>query len=162
MTSGPATAGPVTSGPVTGGPGASGAVTIDPGARRNGLASLVARLVEEHLADGRRRATLASLRAVIGLLATDAGVAVTMAFREGGLTLYDGLRGDADVVIEGKGEQLVELGMLRLWLGYPVLLDRPGRQLLARLVEGRLRIRGLLFHPLLVARLARLLAVGAA
>jgi hypothetical protein len=134
-------------------------VTIDAGAGRNGLALLVARLLDEHLEDPARRRQLRALRAVVGLSATDAGVALTLAFRGGHLTLYDGLRGDADVVIEARGEQLVQLSLTSLWLGYPHLLNARGRALARDLLSGRLRIRGLLFHPLLVARLARLLAV---
>jgi hypothetical protein len=136
-------------------------VTVDAGARRNGLADLVARLCTEHLHDPRRRRLLVGLRAVVGLSASDAGVALTLAFRPGGLTVYDGLRGDADVVIEARGEELVSLALIRLVVGYPLPLDARGRELVRQLASGRLRIRGLLFHPLLVARLARLLAVPA-
>src|SRR5205814_35454 len=105
-------------------------VSIDRGAGKNGLALLIARLLEENLAsDPARCRQLRRLRAVVGLRATDAGVAVTLAFRGGHLTLYDGLRGDADVVIEARGEQLVQLALISVWRGYPHVLDSRGRAL---------------------------------
>jgi hypothetical protein len=142
-------------------------VVLDEGARDNGLALMLAQLVEENLREHpwKERDLLALDRLAVGIVAPDADVRLTMVFEAGRLTLCGGLRPDCDLLVRTDAERVARLSHLPVRrigpLRLPDYLCAAGRRLLFDLVRGRLRVKGLLCHPLKVTRLMRLLSVNA-
>jgi hypothetical protein len=130
-------------------------VAADP----SGLATLIGGLIEANLAAHPERSSL--LRpAVVGLVATDAGVAITLRIAPRGVTVVDGLAGRPQVVIEADSDTLTELSSVPLRFGFPDATTAEGRAVTGKLVKGELKVRGLARHPGIVSRLNRLLSVA--
>lgn len=124
----------------------------------NGLASMIGGLVEGNLGAHPERARL--LRpAVVGIVAADAGVALTLRLAPGRVTVANGLSGRPQVVVRADSETLTELSSVPLRFGFPDALTREGRAVTRKLIKGELKVKGLLLHPGTVARLNLLLSV---
>jgi hypothetical protein len=129
-------------------------------AEPTGLAEMVAGLLEANLL--RRPEREALLRpAVIGIEAEDAGVAITVRLTERRIEISNGaaIRG-SDLRIRADGADLLALSTSPLRLGMPDPLTGQGRAILRRFARGRVRISGMLRHPIVLSRFARLLSVS--
>jgi hypothetical protein len=128
-------------------------------AEPSGLATMIGGLIEGNLAAHPDRAKL--LRpAVVGIVATDAGVAITLRLARRRVIVADGLLGRPQVAVEADSETLTELSSTPLRLGFPDALTTEGRAVTQKLLRGDLRVRGLGRHPGIVSRLNRLLSVA--
>jgi hypothetical protein len=128
-------------------------------AEPSGLAAMIGGLIDGNLAAHPDRARL--LRpAVVGIVATDAGVAITLRLSPGRVTVADGLLGRPQVVVEADSGTLTDLTSAPLRLGLPDAMTSEGRAVTGKLLRGRLRVRGLVRHPGIVSRLNLLLSVA--
>jgi hypothetical protein len=129
------------------------------GPEPSGLASMVAELIEQNLArDPGRRELLRPLVAVLD--APDADVTVFLRVAPAHVRVGDGNVPDAHLSIRAQSGRLLDLTTTPLRFGLPDLLRHEGRVIVGDLLGRRLRIRGLLRHPLRLARLTRLLSVA--
>ena len=141
-------------------------VVVDESARGNGLALMIAQLVEENLAEHpwKRLDLLALDPLAVGIVARDADTRLTMVFDEAKLTLYGGLHPACDVLVTTDAERVAKLSHLSVarlgGMRIPNALGEAGRRLVADLLRGRVRVKGLLAHPIKLARLLRLLSVN--
>jgi hypothetical protein len=125
----------------------------------SGLASIVADLVEQNLArDPARRALLLPTVAVLD--APDADVVVFLRIGRDDVRVGDGDVPDAHVRIRSDSGRLLDLTTAPLRFGFPDALSPEGRAIVRDLLLRRIRIRGLLRHPLRLARLTKLLSVA--
>ena len=130
------------------------------GATPSGLAELVAGLIEQNLA--REPERVAHLRpSTVVLVAPDAGVAVTVRLARGGVLVSDGVAPGAHLRITAPSERLLALAAAPLRGGLPDPLRRAGRSALADVATGRVRVRGLVWHPRRLAHFTSLLSVSA-
>jgi hypothetical protein len=128
-------------------------------AEPSGLATMIGGLIEGNLAAHPDRAKL--LRpAVVGIVPTDAGVAITLRLAPRRVTVADGLLGRSQVAVEADSGTLTELSSTPLRLGFPDAMTTEGRAITQKLLRGDLRVRGLARHPGIVSRLNRLLSVA--
>ncbi len=124
----------------------------------NGLASMLGRLIEANLE--RNPARIRHLgRGCIAVRALDIGLATTLTMAPGRVSVSNGNRGRPEVRVRGDSLTLLRLTDTPLRFGFPNLLSREGRALARKVLSGNLKIRGMLRHPLEVARLNRLLSV---
>lgn len=129
------------------------------GSEPSGLAEMLAQLLRSNLDRHPERSAL--LRpATIELIALDAGVRATVRLGPGRIEIAGGALGSADVRVRGTSGDLLALSAAPLRLGLPDPLDRDGRAVLARMARGRVRVSGMLRHPGMVSRFARLLSVA--
>ena len=125
----------------------------------SGLASMVAELLEQNLArDPARRGLLRPSVAVLD--ASDADVTVFLRITPEDVRVGDGNVPDAHLSIRAQSGRLLDLTTTPLRFGLPDVLSREGRAIVGDLLGRRLRIRGLLRHPLRLARLTKLLSVA--
>jgi hypothetical protein len=125
----------------------------------SGLALLVADLIEQNLArDPGRRALLRPTVAVLD--APDADVTVFLRIVPDDVRIGDGEVPDAHLRIRASSERLLGLTTAPLRFGLPDPLRPEGRTIVADLLRRQIRIRGLLRHPLRLARLTKLLSVA--
>lgn len=128
-------------------------------AEPNGLASMLGTLIEQNLARDPARHRL--LRpAVVTLTASDAGVGATLRIGRGEVEVANGTDPHAQLAVSTDAHRLLELAAVPLRLALPDVLTARGREVVASLLRGRLRVRGLLRHPLLMTRLNRLLSAA--
>jgi hypothetical protein len=133
-------------------------VTLESG-EPDGLARMLAGLIEANLArHPERRSLLAD--AVFELVAPDAGVSATIRIEAGRVRVAPGSgAGDAHVCVLASSRDLLMLAASPLRAGLPDPLAAEGRAVLGRVLRRRIRIDGLLGHPVRLSRLARLLSV---
>jgi hypothetical protein len=132
-------------------------VYLDP--EPSGLASMIGGLIEANLAaHPQRRALLRP--ALVGLVARDAGVAITLRIAPGRVTVADELAGNPQVVVRADSDTLTELSSIPLRFGFPDPTTPPGRAVTRKLLRGELQVRGLVRHPGVMSRLNRLLSVA--
>jgi hypothetical protein len=132
-------------------------VHVDPNA--NGLPAMLGQLIEQNLArDPRRRRLLRP--AVVSIRVPDASVSASLHIRPGGIDVRPGLDPGAQVVIRADADRVLALTAVPLRFGFPDVLSTDGRAVVADLLAGRTRGRGLVRHPLRVARLSMLLSVA--
>ena len=124
----------------------------------SGLAELIAGLLEQNLA--REPVRVARLRpSLVALVAPDAGVAATVRLAPGGVRVADGVAADAHLRVVADADRLLALAAAPLRAGLPDPLHPDGRAALADVVTGRVRVHGLLRHPIRLARFTSLLSV---
>jgi hypothetical protein len=125
----------------------------------SGLAMMVADLIGQNLArDPARQALLRPLVAVLG--ASDADVTVFLRIGRDDVRVGDGDVPDAHLRIQTTSDRLLDLTTAPLRFGLPDPLQPEGRAIVADLLRRRIRIRGLMRHPLRLARLTELLSVA--
>lgn len=137
----------------------------DPVEDHAGFRAMVEGLLEANLERVPARTTLIRHHEASTLVATDAGVAVTIRMQPGDgrvsgrVLVVDGADPDAEIVVRAESMALLELAAVPLRFGLPDVLTSGGRRMLAAIVRRRIRIRGLLRHLGTVRRLSVLLSV---
>ena len=129
------------------------------GGEPSGLASMVADLIEQNLTRDPTRWALLR-RAVAVLEAPDADVTVFLRIAPEGVRVGDGDVPDAHLRIRSDSGRLLDLTTAPLRGGLPDPLLPEGRAIVGDLLRRRIRIRGLLLHPLRLVRLTKLLSVA--
>ncbi len=126
----------------------------------NGLAHMLCAVLEANLdADPRRERWLRS--ATVEIVAADADVRATVRLSNDLVEIASGPADpSAPVRIRASAQDLLALAGAPLVLGLPNPLRREGRRVLGRILQGRILIAGMLRHPLVLSRFARLLSVG--
>ena len=133
-------------------------VTVS-GQEPSGLASMLAELIRTNLSKDPARAAL--LRpSVVVLDAPDAEVTVFLRIAPDEVRVGDGDVPDAHLRIRADAVRLLDLTTVPLRFGFPDVGRPEGRAVLGDLLARRLRIRGLLRHPVRLARVTRLLSVA--
>ena len=123
----------------------------------SGLSRMLGDLIKQNLV--REPGRMRLLRpAVFAIEAPDAQVGVTLVIGIGGVRVAEGADGAAQVRVRADSLRLLAISGSPLRFGYPDVLSRQGRDVLADILRGRVRIGGLLRHPALVARLTSLLS----
>jgi hypothetical protein len=128
-------------------------------AEPNGLADLVGRLIETNLeTEPDRRALLRDT--VVLLTASDAAIEATLRLSSAGVDVANGLGGRRPhIVIAADAYDLIELAGATLRFGFPDVMDPRGRSVIRRIAIRRVRVSGMLRHPIRLSRFTRLLSV---
>ena len=128
-------------------------------AEPNGLAELVGRLIETNLeAEPDRRALLRDT--VVRLTASDAAIEATVTLSSAGVDVSNGPGGRRPhLVIAADAYDLIELAGAPLRFGFPDVLHPRGRSVIRRIATRRVRVSGMLRHPIRLSRFTRLLSV---
>lgn len=138
-------------------------VALAAGAENNGLAAMIAGLIEQNLADrADKRTDFARMKGRVAVVAEDAGVAVTLVFDRGRLDVHDGITGIPDVTVRADSDDVVALSQVELTrlFALPNVRAAHGRAVLARSKAGKIHVHGALLHPRLVLRLTRVMSVA--
>lgn len=126
-------------------------------AEPSGLASMLGRLIEQNLArDPGRVRWLRPAR--VALVAADAGVGVTLRIGPGGVEVANGADRRVDLEVVTDAHRLLDLAAVPLLLGLPDPFTASGRAVTRALLGRRLRVHGLVRHPLRLMRLNLLLS----
>lgn len=136
-----------------------GLVAIDPAA--SGLGAMLGGLLQGNLDAHPARARLVrGARGTVNITATDAGASCGLRFTGSAIDVSDA-HPRADLDIATTSEILMGLTAVPLRFGLPDALTAEGRRVVGLLASRKLRVRGLVQHLGLMARVQRLLAVSA-
>jgi hypothetical protein len=121
----------------------------------NGVARLLARVVEEKLEEPEKKAIFDGLDFTLSVHVVDVGQSASVTFGQGEATVTRGRPAcdpgksrRPDLAVECDNATFVQFTMFRTGRrGIPNVLDENGRSVLRKVLTGRLRIRGLVRHP---------------
>jgi hypothetical protein len=132
-------------------------VYLDP--EPSGLASMLGGIIEGNLRDHPERERLLAQPTVYGFDVPDVEIRVSLRLSPERVQLKEGIVGRPQVVIRAESDVVLGLSIVPLRLGFPDPATESGRTVVSDLIRGRLRIQGLIRHPLRLARLNKLLSV---
>jgi hypothetical protein len=131
------------------------------GDEATGLAAMLSDLIRQNLEEKPdKRSDLEKLDIVVSIEVSDADVSVRLSFRGGTVALRNAEAGAADIRISATAETVLSLCSLRIRRGIPMLVNRDGLAMLGKILSGKLRIGGLLLHPVQLLRFTRLMSVN--
>ena len=110
------------------------------------FASMLGGLIEANV-EGRpeKQGDFERLVAKVGIWVTDINEGVTLDFKGGNLIVHTGLKPRRTITIRTDAETVMNLSNLKIGLlGLPVYYDEVGRGIAFKLLQGKLRIDGLL------------------
>jgi len=125
------------------------------------LAAMLVGLIEANV-DSRadRKKDFDSLEARVGIWVTDIDEGVTLEFRKGSLVVHNGLQAKRDLTIRAETGTVMKLSNLKIGLlGMPIYYDDVGRSVAMKLVQGKLRIEGLLGNVATLNTVTRIFSV---
>ena len=129
----------------------------EPSAFASMLGGLIEANVESRPA---RRKDFDSLAARVGIWVTDIDEGVTLDFQKGSLVVHNGLEAKRDLTIRAEAETVMNLSNLKIGVfGMPIYYDKVGRGVAAKMVQGKLRIEGLLGNLATLNTVTRIFSV---
>lgn len=135
-------------------------INFAPGVDDAGLAVMMADIIKGNLKDKPARETdFNALNGNIYLQAVDSEVDMTMAFDKGTLTVHNGKVGNPKISIVTDSMTLLDLANLRVVLGLPFYFDKTGLLTILKLLTFKLKIKGLITHPIMLTRFTKLMSV---
>jgi hypothetical protein len=107
-----------------------------------------------------KRSDFESLRASVGVFVTDIEEGVTLEFLGGRLLVHNGLQSGRDLTIRADADTVMQLSNVKVGFArMPNYLDSTGREVVAKMLRGRLRIDGLLGNLTTLNQVTRLFSV---
>jgi hypothetical protein len=137
-------------------------VRIDfaPGIEDGGMASMIADIIKGNLRDKpKREKDFNALSGNIYMQAEDADVDMTMAFNKGSLMVHNGMVGKPKISIVTDSNTLLELANISVKFGLPYYFDKVGMGVIGKLLTRKLKLKGLLTHPIALTRFTKLMSV---
>jgi hypothetical protein len=125
------------------------------------FAGILGGLIEANvLARPQKKQDFDKLVARVGISAMDIDESVTLVFDAGRLTVYNGLEPQRTITIRADADTVMSLSNLKIgFLGLPVYYDEVGRGVALKLLQGKLKIDGLVPNIATVNRVTRIFSV---
>jgi SCP-2 sterol transfer family len=125
------------------------------------FAQMLGELIKANV-EGRteKRRDFESLEARVGIRVRDIGESVTLDFRGGRLVVHNGLKPKRAITITADSDTVMQLSLLRIGpFGMPVYVDSTGRDVVRKLLSGKLKIDGMLGNIFSLNAVTRLFSV---
>ena len=136
-------------------------IILDDGARDVGLAEMLFNLLGQNLEQKPQKLpSFQALDSNVVIVAKDIDITVTLSFKRGELTIYNGIIGKADLKIIADHDVILDLSLVNILKGFPNFFDKTGRAILKKLFLGNLKIEGMLKHPLQLIYLTKIFSVN--
>jgi hypothetical protein len=125
------------------------------------FASMLGGLIEANIGNSAaKKRDFDSLGARVGVFVTDIDEGVTLDFNNGTLVVHNGLESKRDLTIRAPADTVMNLSNLKIGaFGMPVYYDATGRGVAAQLLQGKLRIDGLLGNLATLNTVTRIFSV---
>jgi hypothetical protein len=106
-----------------------------------------------------KQAVYKKMKGVAAIDLPDIEAAITLIFDRGSLTIEPGIKKNPAIIIQTDSDLVTDLNMLKIRWGLPYYFDDAGRRVLGLLFSGKIKIKGLLSHPVLLTRLTIIMSV---
>jgi hypothetical protein len=100
-----------------------------------------------------------NMKGVVAIDLPDIEAAVTLIFEQGSMTIEPGITKNPAIIIRTSSDLVTDLNVLNIRWGLPYYFDEAGKRVLGLLFSGKIKIKGLLFHPILLTRLTIIMSV---
>ncbi len=137
-------------------------INMGPGVEEIPISDILARIIQQNLEQ--RPEKLKGFNAMnvgVGMVMRDYDIKMTLRFEKGELTLYKGLEGNPEIVVDAlDSDILLEMPNIKIRFGVPYPFDKLGMSVFKKLINREIRIKGLLSHPVASLRLIKVLSVA--
>ena len=99
------------------------------------------------------------MKGIVAIDLPDIEAAVTLIFGQGKLTIEAGINGNPEIIIRTTYDLVMDLNMINIRWGLPYYFDEAGRRVLGHILSGRLKIKGMFSHTVLLTRLTIIMSV---
>lgn len=137
-------------------------IELAPGTESNAFADMLAQLVRQNLDDHPdKKGAFLQMRGRVALVVEDLGVAVTLSFGGGKLSVHDGIHGIPDATMRTTSDYIMKMSLIELdpRTGLPNPKGAVAREIWNASRRGEIRVFGLLTSLGLLARLTRVMSV---
>jgi hypothetical protein len=135
-------------------------ITIDKDAHENGLANIIKDLLEQNIANHPEREKDAkALSGGIVIEASDINVSLTLICKNGNIHIKNGVIKPFKLKITTASDNIMKLNLLKIKFGLPCYFDKSGREVLSLFLKGKLKINGVLIHPIMLIHITKLFSV---
>lgn len=126
------------------------------------FAQMLGGLIEANVSSrAEKRKDFDTLKARVGIYVTDIEEGVTLDFQGGHLVVHDGLQGGRDLTIRADADTVMQLSNVRIGFArMPNYFDATGRDVVAKMLSGRLRVDGILGNLTTLNQVTRLFSVA--
>src|SRR5256885_15819585 len=108
-----------------------------------------------------KRKDFQTLSSRLGLFHTDNDQSVTLDFQRGSLLVHNGLQPKRDITIRAEADTVMNLSNLKIGpFGMPVYYDEVGRGVALKLLQGKMRIDGLVGNLATLNTVTRIFSVA--
>lgn len=104
-------------------------------------------------------ATYKKMNGIAAIDLPDIEAAISLHFNRGSLIIESGVSPDAAVIVRTSSDNVMDLNALNIRWGLPYYFDDAGRKVLAMIFSGKIKIKGLLTHPILLTRFTIIMSV---
>lgn len=130
------------------------------GAENIGLAIMLRDLLTQNIElNPRKQPDFIRLNIPVGLNVYDVDIELTLEFSKGVLTIHPNILNSAGLKITAESDTIMNLSNQKIKWGLPFYFDETGRQIIAAMKSGRLKIKGMLQHFPSLLRLSRVMSV---
>ena len=135
-------------------------IELEDGLESTGLPDMLKDLISQNLEQHpQKMAAFCKLNRRIALVITDADIELTLRFSKGSLAIHTGVDADAAIVIRSESGVIMALSNQKMKFGLPYYFDDTGREIMAAMKSGRLKVAGLVTHFPSMLRLSRVMSV---
>jgi hypothetical protein len=104
-------------------------------------------------------ATYKKMRGIAVIDLPDIETAISLHFNNGSLTIEPGVSSGALILISTSSDKVMDLNVLNIRWGLPYYFNEAGRKVLGLIFSGKIKIKGLLTHPILLTHLTIIMSV---
>ena len=136
-------------------------VTYAEGDEASAFGQMLGGLIQANVENSaERRQDFEKLKALVGVYVTDIEEGVTLDFQRGHLVVHNGLQAARDVTIRAESGTVMMLSNLKIgFAGMPNYFDSSGREVVGKMLSGKLKIEGLLGNVTTLNQVTRLFSV---
>lgn len=130
------------------------------GAEDTGLAIMLRDLLVQNLEQNPHKISdFVKLNLPIGLHVTDVEIKLTLDFSGGSLTIVNGVTGNEGLEISADSGTIMNLSNQRIRWGLPYYFDETGKEIMAAMKSGRLKVKRMLRYFPALLRFSRVMSV---
>ena len=130
------------------------------GAQKIGLAVMLQDLLTQNIEQHPHKLPdFKKLNIPIGLFVADVAIVLTLEFCSGTLSIHSGIKNHPGLRITADSDIIMNLSNQRIKWGLPYYFDQPGKEIIAAMKSGRLKIKGMVKHFPSLLRLSRIMSV---
>ncbi len=135
-------------------------IELAEGAEKIGLAIMLRDLLTQNMEQNPPKfMDFNKLNIPIGLNVSDAKIKLTLEFTKGSLTIYNGIKDNAGLNITAESGTIMNLSNQRIIWGLPYYFDETGKEIMAAMKSGKLKVKGMIRHFPTLIRFSRVMSV---
>jgi hypothetical protein len=135
-------------------------IKLAEGAKEIGLAVMLQDLIVQNIEQNPHKLTdFKKLNISIGLDVSDAEIMLTLEFSNNALRIQPGIKGQPKLNITADSGTIMNLSNQKIKWGLPYYFDETGREIVAAMQSGRLKVNGMVAHFPSLIRFSRVMSV---